>query len=574
MHRTERDRLSARNLIRSYWHHLLYISTVLITAVPMLKARLSDDQITYWSKAGSAMEKGGMAGWDPTSSFSYLLSAAHHLTQDKNASFALIYSITALIYLYAMRRSVLFFVGNTTAATLVSIVSLVPHYTLGMTYWGFAGFEFVKARILIMPFAPIIISGYFRWLKTSHVWKAFILCGFACLLNLEAAYLGAILALYYFLFVIGDKSVLLRSKLMGLAGAIVLSLVIGGIYVWIVTFSVESTLFELPIYEHLTSVVGDRLNQLDDAAYLRLRWQAAREAFWWAMFPPRWTDLGMFVGEHMLILIAALCGAAMMRRLERERFRQLLRFCFCVLIVAYGYQVLRFVLGLTIHWPPDIREEVRAFKFLIFPFMIWTAYLAGHTIQKRRIGLLILMISALLISPVQLIRSAPDRLKAGLVQAGHQYLSDEKLAYVEKLVEYRDIPRDLDITAINRVLSGRASDGTSQYVMTVEHQIKLSGLKTLVSYQDKRAGLQKVFFDDRADRADYLAVWSYAYSEIRSAVHSKDAERLMATADKYTCRYVVTRSKFVHPRLRPLYEGPALSCYEVLPSDGIDAVAR
>jgi hypothetical protein len=565
-----RDRVHLLSAVKACWHHLLYSTVVLISCVPMMRSPLSDDQITYWTKAELAMKHGGLTGWDPTASFSYLLGAAYHFTQDKNASFVLIYLLVAVAYLYVMRRTALLYTGNPTASTLIAVISIVPHYTLGMTYWGFAGFEFIKARILIMPFVPIIISSYFRSHRTTGAWRAYLMCGSVCLLNLEAAYLGAILFLHTALFVIKDGSVALKPKILNMAGAICLFAALYAGYSWIAAYSGTSTIFEFSIYDHLIGVVGDQLSRLDDAAYIDLRWQAAKDAFWWAMFPPRVTDMGMFVGEHAAIIAAAYFGAVAMRRSDREKFSQLLQLCFCIVIVTYGYQIFRIVLGLAAKWPPDIREEVRAFKFVIFPFMIWAAYLIGQTINARRVGLLALIIPALLISPVQLIRSIPANWKATLVESCHKYLSGEKLGYFEKLVEYRNAQKESDIDSINQVLSGHSSGPAAQYVMTTEHKIKMSGLKTLVSYQDKRAGIQKIFFDNPTDRNDYLAVWSYAYSEIKSAIHSKDPDRVVAVADKYACRYVVVETRLVHPRLNSIYEGLALSCYEVNPAHTIE----
>ncbi len=538
----------------------------------MSLAPLSDDQVTYLYKAELIAKTSGLPGawWNPSSTFSYFLNMVNAWVNDEKASFVVIYVITAFVYLYGMTWALRKYIPSPTIASFIAIISLIPHYTLGMTYWGFGGFEFIRARILIMPFVPVLLRCYFDWKASHRILIVFLGCCMVAVLNFEIIYMGAILCLYSLFFVLTDASIRRSIKYSHVLGIMLFgSMSIFFLYynkIMIHFIGASKVFFVLPTYELLKRVFEGNLHQLTDMQYLDLKWEAAEKAFWWGLFPPRLSDIGLFLIEHIFILILAVGGCFVWKKRSKASFDQWVKFTLCTLVIAYGYQIIRTFGHYIMHWSPDIREEVRAFKFITFPMYISVGWFLTKMVGEKKYLWIIICCLTLFIAPVQVARRIPVQWKIQCVQWSQTFLTVEKQAYLEKVFAIKNSDQSEDIEQINSLLSQfwiGDTDDIKQSVLTTEHKIKFSDRPTLISYQDKRGAPTK-YFENSSERTDLLVFWYLAYKEISQVLELDDPQLWILAAKKFECRFIVSKYNIQFAGLEKLYVGKSLNLYRIL----------
>jgi hypothetical protein len=535
----------------------------------MLSGKLSHDQITYWSYAQTLSEAGTHQYlWRPIFSFSHILAFIHRFLASPIACFILVYVCAGYLYLLATYWSMRQFLKNDTVCTWIAVASIVPHYTLGMTYWGFAGLEFVSARMLIMPLVPLII----RWAvqdTSRFLWMlAPILCASAAALNFEAFYLLAALFLLAIVTLTGDagRRTHLRFYAFGYGVAALLGCLIFAYADYGSKHPTHNADMIARLYQDLIRIHTPTILNMSSAAYTALVWESARAGFWWALFPPGLSEIVMAAGESIFVILAAVMGFLTALRNKQRWAKDLFCFSCCVLLVAYGYQAARYFAGMWLGWPADIFEEVRAFKFVYFSLYVGAGYYLLSLIRSQRRWTAVLVTALLLISPLNSLRMLPDSVRVGLYQSiitsGMIGRSDAmKQEYVAKALGYQDPVKAKDIKMIVGLLDELEGREPAQ-VLTDLHEVKLAKVLTFVSYQDKR-GARTSFRFGEAPRQLKGPYWYLAYREITAALTSGDPTIIRHMANKYGCDYCIVRDELKDGSFKPLYDGAYYRLYRI-----------
>lgn len=514
----------------------------------------SDDQKSYIRIATDIVSQ--PVPWIPSDSFAWILATLYRLCGDWPQTFTFVYGLFAGLYMptaYACLRSLRLRPAPALAATLIS---MVPHYTLGMTFWGFAGAEFVTARITIIPMAALLLTAFLRNRDSQLLPWLFPAAAAASFLHLSSAFLFAILIVAYGVVRAGA----LRRALAEAVAPMFVSAVLFAALAYR-QFLVPSTagldVLLLQIYEQMASVQGTRLDGLDPEGALELLWRAAYAGFWWTMFPPRLSDIAYVLGENALILAAVWLAWTRCFRPFRDQdslASRLAALAIGVGVTAYGFQAANFIAWKLIGAPPRIFEEVRAFGFLY-----WPIYVAiGFAFQRCGTCLLKgLLFAALLVSPTMAVRKLPEAAKATLRSAALRYgpvnLNPE---YLEKALgrhaaTHQELERLTDSLRLVR-------QGAACRIIGLEHELKRSGCAVFVSYQDKRAG--RLGFA----HADALLIWYLSYEEIRVAIESGDPDRIVAIAGRYGANMVILPREIRDPRFGPVFSGTHWHAYRIV----------
>jgi hypothetical protein len=550
--------------LKKYFPHFFPLSAVAVSAFTMKGRALSDDQITYWIRSEIIADSfhRHLFSWDVTSSFSLLLAVAHRWLADPSACFIAVYTPIAILYFYSMKWSLDYFLKNSSISFLVSLVSIAPLYTLAMTYWGFAGFEFIKSRILIMPLVPVIFRLFFQWEDNKKIWIPFFLCGLGMILSLEIMYLLLALSLYLLVLSMATRtSSSQRRRAIVIAIYSVAAIVF--IY-WLELFLLihnPTTLssFDDAPYPRLIQVYEGFIYELTNKAYVDLVWQASYAAFWWTMFPLRGTDLLFALFNAMFLLPLAAAGFLILKNEGPRLFWKVIGLMGCICVTAFAYQVLRFIGWKLFDWRPHILEEYRAVKFLYFPLYL-AAGLFLKTLWMQQKKMWVFVLAALLcIPPLAVLRNLPQPVKQQIVQNAHAAfrLKPQQDEYLEKALQFRDPGQKEDIEKMIDILQAMPSDST-EFVLSDIHALSLSGKRVMLSYQNKRAGRP---IGNKEDRKFYLPYWYLAYSEISAALHSGNADRLIEMARKYGCKYIAAEQPVKNEGWKCLYTGQRYNLY-------------
>lgn len=550
--------------LKKCFPHFFLLSVAAMSALAMKGSGLADDQITYWNRAEIMADffHRHLICWDFTSSFSLLLALAHRWLVDPSSCFIAVYIPIAILYFYSMKWSLDYFLKDSRISFLVSLVSITPLYTLGMTYWGFAGFGFVTSRILIMPLVPLVFRLFFQWQDTRKTWIPFFLCGLGMILNFEITYLLLALLLYLLVLSIG-AGIPGSQRRYAIFIAIVSLGTIAFVY-WLQLFLITHNPTPLAYvddapYLKLIQVHEGFVYHLTTKEYADLLWQASSAAFWWTLFPLRWTDLLFALFNALFLLPCAALGFFVLRDKEPRLFWKILGFMGCVCATAFAYQAVRFIGWKLFGWRPHVLEEYRAIKFLYFPLYLAAGFfLKNLWTQQKKIWVFALA-ALLCVSPLAVLRNLPQPFKQRIFQNASAafHLKPQQAEYLEKALQSSDPERKKDIEKMIDILKAMPSSST-EFVLSDIHALSLSGKRVMLSYQSKRSGRPP---GSKEDRKFYLPYWYLAYSEISTALHSESADRLPETAKKYGCRYIAAERAVKSEDWKCLYTGLKYNLY-------------
>jgi hypothetical protein len=518
----------------------------------------SDDQKTYIRIATDILAR--PVAWNPSDSFAWVLAGLHRFSGNWTQAYALVYGLVASLYLlsaYLCLRCLRLGPWPALAATLVS---LVPHYTLGMTFWGFAGAEFVTARIMILPLATLLMSAFLRNRETHRAAWIFPLAAAGSFLHLSSAFLFSLLFIAYGY----TNARAWRRALQAAIAPLLISIALFAILAYRLLLQRASGGLDallLQIYETMAHMQSARIDALDPVAGTDLLWQAAYAGFWWTMFPPRLGDVAYVLAENALLLAAAwFAWRRSARSGEREAglAHRLTALALGVVVTAYGLQAANFFAWKLASAAPHIFEEVRAFGFLYWPIYVAIGFAFA---QVRALPLRALLFLILLLSPTAAVRALPETarlsLRAAALQYGPSNLSPE---YLEKALGlHRGARQELD--RLSETLRTTQAGGACR-VISLEHELKRSGCAVFVSYQDKRSG--RIGEPGR----DALPIWFLSYEEIRPAIESGDPERIANIAARYGANLVVLPRPVRDARFLPVFSGTRWHAYRIGTGNG------
>ena len=528
----------------------VFIPYLLTTLYFIDLSGFSDDQTSYFLRA--QMIAAGDAGYQAGHFFPYILAKIYQLTGDFKTSFIVIYALVCFAYFHLTHAGFDIILKNRMVSLFLTIISLTPHYTLGMTFWGFAGSEFITARILIMPFVVPILAVYLTNLDKPGVFWLYGLCIILSLLHLSAIYLLGVMIVYYCLY----RLVKRRFKPDKAAIYFLTASAWSGVWVLAMLYLIPGQhldYFLIDTYRVITRVNHEYALSLTDREYLNLLWGSMSAAFWWAMFPPKLTDLFYAVTESFFLLAFAAAGFAALKKERGDLFRAMIMLMVSVLAVSYGFQTFCWIGWKLFGLGPKIYEEVRAFKFIYFPIFIAIGFFLMRPNRKFKVVILILLV----ISPFGLVRMTPNGLKLSMVEQFDRLFPNPIYhEYVEKALKIKSVD-EAEITQLIKIIKKEAPEEAT--ILTTIHKIKQSGRRIIISYQDKRSGRQGF----TGPRKDEIVYWHLAYQEVSRVIKSRDPKHIRDTARKYNANYVILENRQDDPGLKPMFEGNRYFLYEV-----------
>jgi len=527
------------------------------------RSALSDDQLSYWVIAQRILSPDVSLIWKPFRTFAFLLAGLSKFFPHPAACFKCVYVLAALFYLNTMAWCLRYFFKDERIVLAVVWISFIPRYTLGLTYWGFMGFDYVLARILVMPLVPVILRLFVEWQKDRRRWAVLPLCALGGLLSFEAFILLVLLAGVEAVSLVRDAGsrTMRGPALAGLGLSFVLA---AAIFFMPRIYDPQPAYVLRPVFENIIPANAGFMESLSPGAFADLYWNAARSAYWWGMFPPGAGDIGFALFHSMFLLALAVPGFIYFRGEHAQGFRFAVRFLVVGVLIAYGYQLARWVGWKLWGGWPDVWEEVRVFKFLFFPLFLAAGYALRAWFGSGRFwrGLLALMVLSLPMG--DLLKFLPEHVKHQVKSAGSRWVHHPAYeSYARKALGLRDAAGAGEEREIGRILSSLSAGGRG-FVLSTSHRLKETGHHIVISYHDKHAGI--IEFGGRTYQK--LPYWYIAYEQVKAALDSCDPERILKTARKYGCRYVVPPCRLAHPGFKPLYEGSRYSLYELPPPAG------
>lgn len=547
--------VTLQNLIKPF-----LIAAVITAGFLMMMggARLSDDQINYVAIAERILDPAApVVSWVPYRTFSFLLAGLFGLTGDHILSLKVIFAAVSFLYLIGMARFLGIFLKNKPAVWAATVISMTPGYTLGMTFWGFGQFELILARTVFMALAPWVL-----WLFWDPAPRrralSLILCALGTILSMEAMLLLAIMGLCMVLQFMLDKKV--RAQAAGVLGwGMAVAALIGIVVYYIPVFYQRDIFFtQAPIYQSMIEANRAWVQALAPAAFVDLFWEAAYACCWWTLFPPRLSDLLFALANQGLLIGAAVLGWSFLRRSGGSLAGRWGLWTLCVIAVAYGYPLARFVGWKLLDLPPHIFEEVRAFKFF-HPLLFVCAGLALDRLwQGRRRAAFAALTAILCVAPLGVLQSIPADWKSAIHDLAARYVTDpEKLGYVAKALALRDGELDQDLGEIRSILEERTPQDA--FVLSTQYPLRLSGRNLIALYNDKRNG----YLDIDGETYARLPYWYVSYKEISEASDTCDEEQLIQLARKYGCDFAAVPCSFSGSRWETLYSGRRVSLYRL-----------
>ncbi len=537
---------------------LTFISVVLLSMFFMHTNELSDDQLNYVAIADKIMNPQELVHWVPYRTFSFILAGLFQFTHDHIISFKWIYSITAFLYMLSMYWALSKFVPNRIISISASIASLIPHYTLGMTFWGFAGSSFILPRILFMPIVPIVLGGLFIWENKN---KYFLLPSLAAIfgtLSFESFLLAAICFPYMGLRLIHNKSgIKLWLKL--IVSCVITTAIAASILFLPKLYEPDFFTVLKPVYENIFAALFSQLSALSPASLVQLHWEAAYAACWWTLLPPQFSDIAFAIFDSFFIFILAIPGACILFKSNRYLFYQVMYIVGAIFICAYVYQGFRLIGWKMWNMHPHIWEEARCFKFIFFPLFLCSAIMLQRIWTKSGVKNWLIWFVILSISPLFVIRSIPLPLKESIHRLSIKIFSKtEYQGYVRKALKMPDYTWLEEVRELNQILHNIQENDVT--VLSTLHELKKSQKTIVIAYNDKRVDWMQY----QGQSLPKLPYWYTAYTEIRNTLASGNALTILDVAHKYQCNYIVTESPLSHAKLSTLYMGQRLFLYKIV----------
>lgn len=553
--------------MRALKANLIFLGTILTTLFWMKNAALSDDQITYLVIAKRFL---GIVtppvSWNSVDIFSYFLAGAYLVTRDFFQSFLWVYALVGMIYLNAARACFRSFFKDEKAAVALSLISIVPHYTLGMTYWGFAGFEYIKGRILFMPLAVLVLKIFFAAKEEKDIHKVFLLCAAGGILSYEAFYLLGLLILYV-LMMRSREGVLFSGGQEVYSGMLWALAVMAGIYFSNVIiggwYHSTSPRMLWDVYEKIILANRAQVLSMSHAEYVRHYWEAAYKAFWWTMFPPKGVDLVFAFGNSVFLIFFGVWGAFLQKKEKPAFFRSNVLFLACAAAISYVYQAARFFSWKFFLTEPVIFEEVRAFKFSFFPLFLFIGSFLIYQRQRGKKTLVLCSLVLMFVSPLEVLRGLPQSARTRLQTQALRSLGEDGFyrSYLSKALNNSSLSESRELEAISEGLQEISrKEGRRLPVLSDRHELESSGQEILVTYHDKRWHTETI----NGEKFDTLVYWHLAYEEISRSLREQNIPSILRLAAKYGCNYVVMPPQAPLPKeFRPVYEGTHYGLYRI-----------
>ncbi len=553
----------------------------------------AEDLLESWQQ-GLPFENEFGSPW--RQSFALLHVAGQRLLGDPAASYRLILFLSACAYLSTMYLLLASVLESRAIAALTTVLSLVPRYTIGTSFWGMGEYQAILPRIVVLSVFPLAWLYFVRHLRSRRVLESFALVALGFALHLSAVYFYCILLLTYGLHVVRSRAwssgmnlaaavVLLvfalkavpsplwshvaeeaplsaaamtllgfglvlyysryaRSPWMGVAAILFLGVASG----WLVAGAAVESMISAPTND------VHHLEALNRALYAR---------FGWSLFPISLGTLGFALYNGGLLGAVALYELARRWRPGSRKLEHA--------VGLYGISVIAVSFGLTgalqlycwLTGRPDVTLELfRAFRFIYLPLYIYLGLFLERLWQQTRAGgnvgrrlLLAALVVMLFVPPRQALAGMPDGMKlmarTAVERSGILHREDpsqRKYLYTllatraereQARARYRDF---IELCAwVRRSTPEEVVFLTTDYSFTYH-----SGRDIMISYQQGAGGARSM-----AVASGYRA-WHDAYVAITSAFESRSPERIVAVALEYGAAYIVT------PADQPLLPTPTV----------------
>jgi hypothetical protein len=522
---------------------------------------LSDDQMFYWMASRELSSARWLFSLAPGSPFLALLSLSpSHISLNKETTLVAIYAVTSFCFLCSMYYGLGRWVTDLRARLAATLVSAVPFYVFGMTHWGFTDFELIRSRILGTVLAPVAIRWFFDNIGQPRVLVAYFLVGISSLLNLEGIFLALILLLTALAMSAPRTTPYgLRTALLHTFGFFCAAVMTA---VFMENSSHLTTSYSLNILQALQEMdefgrLRELTQELSRAEELALLWEAAYFRFWWGIFPPQLKDVFFIALNASPFLIALFLALKIKALREISQPSALGFFAISCVLVAYGLQALLFAAWKLFDTGPFLVEEVRAFKYILFPGFVVIGLLFQKLFQENKLGALALCFFLLCLPLVKSFDLVPDPLKDAMLKVGKTWIKDPvSIQYLEKSLKKRNTTLQTEVSEIADIL--RDDIVTPTLVLTDVNELRLvRGLIPVGSYQNfVRPTLTTIHGTE-----DPLLVWFRFYKESQIAIHYLASESLIEFMDQRGLSIVVAYRAHKHIRLKPLFEGLHLFLY-------------
>ncbi len=551
------------NRSQNYFSRLLLNNVVFfvvsLSSILLMGNTLSDDQVWYVSMADQMISKQyAWELWAPRYSFAYILSLLSQITANHVYSLKLLSLVCLMFYLNSANWCFKHIFRGRIISICLAFISVMPAFTLGMTFWGFLGIGYILPRMLIMPFVPLVLGLIIFNVNSRKVMYAFLLAAFGSLLNFESVLLLGLSCCYWFV-----RNLIAKNTKSLFDVWIWISIVIAA-YITLAIFSLDQYLFLNSSesinqsYNVIIQALNTHVASLNQAEYIRVYWEAAYEGCWWAMFPPRLSDLAFIIGNQLPTLVASLIGFMLIRKENPKLLFNLIIFTLCVIFLAYGNQIYRYLGWKLWGWEPRIYEEIRTFKFFQLVIFIFSGFTLKHLWNLKKRGLFILLFLILCAPPLSLAKSLPLSIKGVVKSVGNRVSPNASAqAYIDKALGLVHSKKAEEVVELNQVLSNQLP--LSDSILTLNHRIRLSGHPLVMPYIDKRLDP----FEVNGVRYNRLIYWYLAYSEIKAAFDTCDISQSIHLANKYHTKYIVSECKFNNPKLLSIQQGQYLNLYEL-----------
>ncbi|MDC1073052.1 hypothetical protein OAR43_07555 [Gammaproteobacteria bacterium] len=552
---------------RSISISLIFFGFSLVTSLWFLitNSQFSDDQITYLvqSRAASSNE----IGWIRVNGLSSILSYLDQVIElSPKLKFISIYFFISVIYLFSMHYGLGRWLPDHRIRCLVALISTTPFYVLGMTHWGFAEFELIRGRIFSTVFAPVAIRIFYDHLSSWRSIFAYLLIAVGSLFSLAIIFLLPIFLITAIGSLFGTN---IRRWLKNLIPHLIGF--VGVLFLVSKTFKFGTGLGRemfSPVSAKFISS-ADRSVLSTDATYLiDFLWEINYFGFWWAMFPPKLMDIWYsLLGGLPFFLIA---GFAIFYRhiYLSKRIRELGWFVIAALCTAYGYQFTVFVGWKVIDLAPSHFEEVRAFKYILFPVFILIGVVLSHFYESKRYWITTILVTLLLLTPYRSLKLIPESVANGAYSISQIIIDDPiKQEYVKKALNLKtgEPKLESELNSLLEVLIARKPARSE--ILSDENFLRLYGFTPTATYQSKiavNAGKFPNVFNDE-DHNDIRAViaWYISYHDTQTVIYGSDPERLIDIMRSQDTAFAITRSIYQHKSLRPLFSGSSFFLYEL-----------
>jgi hypothetical protein len=253
----------------------------------------------------------------------------------------------------------------------------------------------------------------------------------------------------------------------------------------------------------------------------------------------------------------------LLRKAHRKvpQHNELLFLFIASLAVAYLFQFLC-VLGWKLFGtPPFILEEVRSFKYALFPGFVLIGALLEHLRTEKRRAALVAVVVILLVSPLNAVRAIPQLWKETIVSVADDLrVNTVHREYMMKALDYRNLEYQHELNEIIAIVKDLDKD--EPVILSDIHQFKRAGVQTLVTYHDKRGSpLESLAFAVRRNHG--FVVWHLALRDVQHTLRSDDPEELLKMMKRFDVPIAVTYSRYHHPDLKILYQGKTLTLYSM-----------